>query len=400
MRIALLDAWSGISGDMLLGALLDCGLSADDLRAALSGIGLEGLELTASRVLRNGISGTLVGIAAPDGTHVHRSLASILGMIGAADLPGRAGGRAAEAFGMLASVEASIHGCPVDEVQFHELGAVDSIADIVGCFCAVELLGIERFYCDRLVTGRGTVRSAHGTLPVPAPATAELLRGIPVEPGLLEMEMTTPTGALLARCLVREWGSRVPVFTPSMSGMGAGTLDPPGHSNLLRVMIGETSGEEHRDSCRQIVTVVDDMDPRLWPVLERNLLAAGAFEVYAAHCIGRKGRPSLEVTILCPGPCEGAVLETLFRSSPTLGARVAEVGRVVLRRSMDSVDTSWGRIGVKIAYLAGEAIGAEPEFSDCEKAAAEAGVPVRTVLQDARAEASAEFLKRREAQGV
>lgn len=388
MRIAIFDPWSGISGNMVLGALLDAGLPVEDLEALLRRLPLEGWSLEVSRVKRGGLSGTLVEVAVPE-ERTHRHLGEITGMIRSAGLPRRVEDLSVAAFEALAAAEARVHSCTIEEVHFHETGAMDAILDIVGSFAGMHLLGVEDARSFPVATGWGTVTCGHGKLPVPAPATAVLLEGAVIRRGHSMAELTTPTGAAILTTLVRDWSSPHPECSVTGVGMGAGSRELEEAPNLLRIILGETGSAARwsRDECVEMVSLVDDMDPRLWPPLQKALLDAGAVDCYTLSGTGRKGRPALELTVLCPPEAEQRVLETLFEGSTTLGARIRTSARAVLPRRIVETATPWGSVRVKVALLGGRAVSAAPEMDDCLEIAEKAGVPPRRVLEAARSSA-------------
>lgn len=392
MRVALFDPFSGISGNMVLGALIDAGLEVADLSEMLAGLGVGKWEITTEKVTRSGFTGILVNVQFPL-KQPHRGLPEIVALIEDAGLPGWVCGKSLLAFRRLAGTEASVHGQPVDEVHFHEVGAIDAIIDIVGSFAGLFLLGVEKVFCSPVAIGKGVVECSHGTLPLPAPATVKLLEGVPLLPTSEPCELTTPTGAAIITAAVSDWNSVAPLLRIEVSGMGAGNRDLA-RSNLLRVSVGEVLGGQafpgaNADSCIMLTTVIDDLDPRLWPGLSRSLLEAGAVDCYAAHCIGRKGRPALEVTVLCPNEAEvrNRVAETLFVESSTLGIRIDTVTRLVLERRFEKVATRWGDVTVKVGVLGERIVSAEPEFEECAALAERNGVSTKLVLQEAKGKA-------------
>lgn len=393
MRIASVDAWSGVSGDMMLGALLGAGVDRRELEAALRTLPLGDWDLTVETVSRAGLSGIRVEV----GFHAdqpHRNLGDILGIVGRSGLPPRAAARTARAFESLAEAEAEAHGCRVGDVHFHEVGAVDSIVDMAGSFTGFDLLQVERVFCTGVATGFGTVECAHGILPVPAPATAFLLRGIPTHSGSEAAELTTPTGAAILATLVDSW-TPPPGARWLSCGMGAGSRDAR-TPNLLRLSVGESLGDApHGEEIFELVTLVDDMDPRILPRLQEAVLEAGAVDCYAHQCIGRKGRPAIEVTALCRAGAVEAVRTTVFRESPTLGIRVRVTGRTVLERAFVDVSTPWGSAVVKTGMLRGATVNAAPEYESCAELARSAGIPVRVVLDFVKGVAAG-MIERRE----
>ncbi len=389
MRVACFDPFCGVAGNMVLGALIDAGAEVPQLEHMLRKLPIKGewdLELT--NTSRKGLRGLLVTVNTAD-VSPHRTLSNIRDMISSSDLPDSVKTSSISAFRRLAAAEAHVHGLPIEEVHFHETGAVDAIIDIVGSFCALHMLGVERVYSSPVATGTGTISCAHGILPVPAPATAHLLRNIPVSPSGISAELATPTGAVILLEAVSSWEEVPPAMTVLSSGMGAGSadLDRP---NLLRASICETSGINtpwSHDTCLQITTVMDDIDMRTWPEVSAGILDAGAYDCYVGNCIGRKGRPALLMTVLCTVPMRDRVIEQVFRSTPTLGMRVLEMPRAILDRDFISVVTEWGPVNVKVGYLAGEPINAEPEYSNCVSLASDNSIETARVITAARAAA-------------
>jgi uncharacterized protein (TIGR00299 family) protein len=382
MRLASIEAWSGASGNMFLGALISAGLDPGALKSSLGRLGLGGWSLSSSPAVRGGLAGVLAEVRLPEQADCeieHRNLSDIVELIRNAGLPSKVAARSVKAFEAIARAEAEAHGCPVDEVHFHEIGALDSIIDIVGTFIGFDLLGVEEVWCPGVATGWGTVRCSHGELPVPAPATALMLRGVPVVPGPVAAELTTPTGAALLISLVDRWEPPPAAIWDSV-GNGAGSnVHPP--SGFLRIRLGkslEASGS--RGDVLELVTILDDMDPRLFPKLQDAVMAVGALDCYAGNCIGRKGRPAIEVTVLCMPDFREAVLDSLLKNSTTLGVRVRHVGRKIMDRIFIEVVTPWGPARLKAGLVDGRYVNVNPEFADCEELARKAGLPVRVVL--------------------
>ena len=369
---------------MILGALLDCGLSRDLLESTLHSLDLQGWKLTVKKVRKNGMKGTLVTVHVPKEENA-RHLSDILAIIDRSDLPGPAAERTASAFTRLAEAESRAHGIPPEEVHFHEAGAMDAIIDIAGSFAGMHLLGIEKVFSSPVATGTGTVECAHGVLPVPAPATLELLKGVPVNPSEITGEITTPTGAAILTTAVDSWSANMPGLIIRNTGMGAGNRDLP-RPNLLRLTIAEISDEPlwNVDQCIEITSVVDDMDGRTWPETGSILMGSGALDFYALPCTGRKGRPATELKVLCPVECRDDIIELLFRNTPTIGIRHRRVERAVLARETGSVETVYGKIELKKVYLKGSLLRSEPEYADCLRAAEDSGVPVIEVINAAR----------------
>jgi len=380
--ILYFDCASGASGDMVLGALIDLGLPVEDLRGALAGLLPEGCRIEATRVLRSGISATrfqVVDEAAAHGhRHEHRGLADIKQRIGRTDLPDAVKARAQALFDRLGAVEADIHGIPVERVHFHEVGALDSIVDIVGSVWALHRLGAERVVSSPLNTGSGTVATAHGRLPVPAPATLRLLEGVPVYSSGVEMELVTPTGALLVTGHASSYGP-LPAVRVTKTGYGAGGRDIPGVPNVLRAVLGDEATAPETMRVTVIECNIDDMNPQFFGGVMDRLYAAGALDVCYAPVQMKKNRPGTMVTIVAPGPRRDALVDVLFRETTTIGVRYHEADRTCLAREWVSVATPFGPVRVKIASRGGAVVNAAPEYDDCAARAAEHGVAVKDV---------------------
>jgi pyridinium-3,5-bisthiocarboxylic acid mononucleotide nickel chelatase len=390
MKIAYFDPFSGVSGNMILGALLDCGLDIDKLLQMLEKLNLEGWHLEVEKVFRKSLQGTFVRVSAIQETTT-RNLADIRQIISLSGLPDYVVEKSLEAFQRLAEAESTAHGISVDKVHFHETGAIDAIIDIVGSFCGFYSLGVEQVFSSAVATGTGTVTCAHGILPVPAPATMHILKGIPTAPSGIRTEITTPTGAAILATSVEFWGHPPPPMKPLSTGMGAGSkdLDRP---NLLRVTLAETLRDAawSNDSCIELKTVMDDLDARAWPDAAGKILASGAVDCYAAMCFGKKGRPAMEATIICPQDAMDAVIECIFRNTTTIGLRFSVVRRAVLDRELATVETRFGTIGIKRVFLDGKLLRAEPEYEDCAAASRQYNVPVHNIISAARCEASSD----------
>ena len=489
MRIAYLDCFSGISGDMLLGAMVDAGVPLDKLAATADALNV-GARLEARKVLRGGLTGTKVDVRiseparsdesihtgeaalAPasaaahshvhththrhDGLththehshahshthaeahdharahehqhdrkhphehqhedthshehagdhehtrkytheqtheHEHRSLSTILGIIAAAPLSDAVKNNAGRAFQLLGEAEAAIHGIPVERVHFHEVGAVDTIVDIVCAAAAAEHLAIDRWFSSPLNVGSGTVHCAHGLLPVPAPATLALLGNAPVYAAGEPMERVTPTGAAILRMLNVSYGA-LPALRPTSSGYGAGGRDTPGEPNLLRLIVGESaaaesiatdpSSETSVESIAVLETVVDDSTPQLLAYVSEQLLNAGAWDVYRIPVQMKKGRSGVQITVLCHPDRLASLRDLLFRETTTIGARWRIENKIALPREFAHVETPWGAVRIKIARSADGAVSnASPEYEDCRRIAEHHGVPLKRVLLEA-----------------
>lgn len=375
MKICYLDAFSGISGDMLVGALADAGASQQALLDGLNALGLEATYEFA-RTRRAGISATKFHVAGGRPAN-HRHLHHILGLIQRSGLPERVCRNAAAVFQNLGQAEAKVHGVPIEKVHFHEVGAVDSIADIVGACLGFELLGVEAVYCSAVNVGNGTVRTEHGTLPVPAPATAELLRGKPVYARGPEAELTTPTGAALAVTLARDFGP-LPPMRISETGYGAGERDFPQQANVLRVIVGEASGATEAATVSVIEANLDDASPEVLAYALERLLEAGALDVSLAPLLMKKGRPGTLLRVIARPEDRERLAAMVFAETTTLGLRWWDAERRVQERRWVEVQTRYGKVRIKI----GESAWA-PEYEDCRRLAREAGVPLKDVLAEA-----------------
>jgi len=392
MKIAYFDCFSGISGDMVLGALFGAGCEFEELEARLRQLPLTGWKIASTKVTRNGLAATRALVEYTESKH-HRSLGSILQLIEEASLPSRVAERASAIFQRLGEAEARVHDVPIERVHFHEVGAVDAIIDIVGASIGLELLGIEEVVCSPLNVGGGRVQTQHGTLPVPAPATAELLRGAPTYSSGIEHELVTPTGAAIVATLASNFGAQ-PAMTVAAIGQGAGAAEFAGHANILRLFIGEAAARALGEPNSEVIVVLeanlDDMNPQIYGYFADRALAAGALDVFSTPVYMKKNRPGQLVTILCDSTKEKALTELLFRETTTLGVRRSMATRQTLQRELVTVETAFGAIRVKVARMNGRTLNVAPEYDDCRAVATEKGVPLKRVL----AEASYEFQKR------
>jgi len=394
MGIAYFDCFSGISGDMVLGALVDAGADLRAIEVELRKLGLEGWKISAEKVKRGAIFATQVKVETNEGHH-HRGLSVILGRIEKAELAPRAAERARKIFTRLAEAEARVHNVPVEEIHFHEVGAVDSIVDIVGAAIGFELLAIDEFACSALDVGAGQVKTAHGLLPVPAPATAELLRGAPVYTSGIARELVTPTGAAIATTLATRY-AEIPEMTLRAVGYGAGSADFVEKANVLRILIGDGAASEageHWDAPVSVIeTNLDDMSPQIYGYLVDRVLAAGALDVFSTPVQMKKNRPGTLVTILCEQAHVARMIDLVFRETTTIGVRTHDVRRKVLDRELVPVETAFGEVRVKISRMNGSVLNATPEYEDCQRIAAEKGIPLRQVI----AAAAFEYQKQKE----
>lgn len=388
MKTVYFDCFSGISGDMVLGALVDVGLDLHRLEAELRRLALPDWSISAERVRRGPLVATKVDVASGEHHH-HRSLAKILDLIGAAELPPRAALRARSIFEKLGAAEAKVHGIAVEKVHFHEVGAVDAIIDIVGAALGFELLALEEFASSPLNLGSGTVQTAHGLLPVPAPATAELVRGLACYSTDIQRELVTPTGAAIVATLASSSGSMPPMIVEAV-GAGAGSADLSEQPNVLRIFVGERiaaeTGPVDSDSVTVIEANLDDMNPQLYGYFVERALEAGALDVFSVSAQMKKNRPGQLVTVLAEPAATDRLVDLLFRETTTLGVRLSQARRRTLDREWRSVETGFGTVRIKLARVNGRVLNAAPEYEDCRRIALERGVPLKAVLAEALAQ--------------
>jgi uncharacterized protein (TIGR00299 family) protein len=391
IRSAYFDCFSGISGDMVLGALVDAGAELQAIEVELRKLNLEGWKISAEKVERRGIFATHVKVDTQE-VHHHRGLSVILKRIDDAGLAPRAAERARKIFTRLAVAEAHVHQVPVETVHFHEVGAVDSIVDIVGAAVGFEMLGIDEFACSALDVGAGQVKTAHGLLPVPAPATAELLRGAPTYSSGIQRELVTPTGAAIATTLATRY-AEMPTMTLRAAGYGAGSADNVEKPNVLRLLVGENAVSEAGEQWSAPVTViemnVDDMSPQIYGYFAEKALATGALDVFSTPAQMKKNRPGLLVTLLCEPGNAARLIDLVFRETTTIGIRTYEARRKTLDREVVPVATPFGEVRMKVSHMNGTVLNATPEYEDCQRIAAERGIPLKQVI----AAASFEFQK-------
>jgi uncharacterized protein (TIGR00299 family) protein len=416
-RLLYLDCFSGISGDMVLGALLDAGLPMARLREALGSLAVGGYHVHAEKVLRAGVSATKFFVhedGAPNSelaarhdhhdhdhdhqhdhapetrgpspeprrhshSHPHRSLPEIYGLIDRAALSPAGRDRAKALFQRLAEAEAAIHDMPVEKVHLHEVGALDSIIDIVGAVFGLEWLGVDRIVSSPLNVGGGMVHSAHGHFPVPAPATVKLLGSAPVYSGAVQKELVTPTGALIVSSYASSFGP-IPAMTIEQVGYGAGDNDFPSTPNVLRILVGRASSAVA--TSERVVVIeceIDDMNPQLFGVAMDRLYAAGALEVFYVPVQMKKNRPGTLLTVVAPPALRSALSDIIFKETTTIGVRYAELDRECLRREHVTVKTPVGDVRMKLAWRDGRLVNAVPEFDDCNRLAAASNLPVKEV---------------------
>jgi uncharacterized protein (TIGR00299 family) protein len=383
MKTAYFDCFSGISGDMVLGALVDAGVELGRLEEDLRRLPLTGWKLSAEKVRRGAVEATKVNVETGE-QHHHRSLSTILKLIDSAGLEPRIAARAKKIFEKLGRAEAKVHGIPVERVHFHEVGAVDAILDIVGAAIGFDLLGFQEFSTSPLNLGAGRVNTAHGMLPVPAPATAELVRGLACYSNGIERELVTPTGAAIVSTLASASGP-MPMMTVNVVGTGAGSADLPEQPNVLRLFAGERTG--WGPAADETVTVIeanlDDMNPQLYGYFAERALEAGALDVFSTPAQMKKNRPGQLVTVLARPETAESLIALLFAETTTIGVRVSEASRRCLDREWVTVETAFGPVRIKLARAGSSVLNVTPEYEDCRRIAAERGVPLKQVLAEA-----------------
>jgi len=387
VKVAYFDCPSGVAGDMIMAALVDAGVPLAALRAEIEKLPVEGWTITAREVRKGAFRATKVDVGVDRQTHQpHRSLGDILAILERSALGVGAKERAARIFTRLAEAEARVHGTDRESVRFHDVGAVDAIVDVVGAVVGLDLAGVQAVHVSALPIGGGLVDGPHGKIPVPGPGTAELLRGFPVVDTGVRAELVTPTGAAILTTLATSAGS-MPSLTIGAVGYGAGTMDLPGTPNVLRCFLGETTGPAAADeTVVQVETTIDDMSPQLYETLIERVFEAGALDVFLQPVIMKRGRPGVVVTALSAPDRVSEVSRVLFEESTTIGVRWSEWRRARLEREMVVLTTAYGAIPFKISRLGGRVVTVTPEFADVARIAGEKALPVREVLDQARAD--------------
>ena len=381
--ILYFDCFSGASGDMILGALVEVGVPLDALAVDLGGLPCGPIRLRTESVMRGGIRATKVHVESPHEAQPHRSLSEIRDIIGkASSLPERVRERAIRVFTRLAEVEASVHDVPVEEVHFHEIGALDAIADIVGAACGIERLRAPSVLFSTLRLGGGAVQTAHGNLPVPAPATAQLVSGFKCEMGPADFELLTPTAAAILTTLGEQ--RRPPCVRIEKVGYGAGDRDVSGHPNVLRAFLGRVVPEAEADSVWVVEANLDDATPELCGHVLDRLLAAGALDAYVLPIQMKKSRPAFLLCAIVGDEALGRVEETFFHETTTFGLRRHRVERAKLAREIIPIETPYGPIRVKVGRRDGKVITLSPEYEDCRRIAIEKDIPLRDIMNLAR----------------
>jgi len=384
MKLAYLDCFSGISGDMTLGAIVDAGCRLELLREGLNGLAVPGWSLSSEKVWKNGMSATFVGVTTEDQTK-HRSFSAILEILDKSQLSDTVRKNAAAIFRGLGEAEASVHGVPLEKIHFHEVGAVDAIVDIVGACIGFEALGIRKFACSPVNVGGGSAKMAHGVLPVPAPATAKLLQGKPTYSNGVQRELVTPTGAAIVATLCDQFGPQPPMSVSAI-GYGAGSADLEGQPNVLRIMLGETAEKAVLGFDEEISVIeanLDDMNPQIYGYFLEKALATGALDVYTTPVQMKKNRPGTLLTLLCKPQDTNALMSLVFAETTTFGARSYSAQRRTLPRESVNVHTKFGDVRIKLSRVNGRIRHVAPEYEDCRKLATEKNVPLHQVIDEA-----------------
>jgi hypothetical protein len=382
-KIAYIDPFSGISGDMLLGAFLDLGFPLENLEKVVAGLHIPGCSLKAERTKKKGISAVKFHVLVEQMERSHAHLKDVMKIVESSAASHGAKALAGKIFHRIAEAEAKVHGTTTDKIHFHEVGAVDSIVDILGAAMAIDYFGFREIVSGPVNTGSGTVKCDHGVLPVPAPATAELLKGIPSYSSGVQLELTTPTGAAVLATVATSFGP-FPLMEMEKTGYGAGHADLPDSPNVLRIIQGTPVEKHNEEELVEMEANIDDMNPECYEYAMDALFQAGALDVFLTPIIMKKSRPAVKLTILCDKVKVDEMRRILFRETSTFGVREWRVARNKLDRTVKTVETEYGTVEVKIGFLHGEPIRVSPEYGSCVKAAKEKGAPLQEVFDAAR----------------
>ncbi|HEY5470126.1 MAG TPA: nickel pincer cofactor biosynthesis protein LarC [Bacteroidales bacterium] len=379
MKIISYDCFSGISGDMNLGAMIDLGVDMIYLTEELNKLNLKGWELIIEKDQRHGIFGTKVTVKQTRREHAHRHFSDIEKIINDSGLENKNKELSLKIFTKIALAEAMVHGISFDHVHFHEVGAVDSIIDVVGAAICYNALNVEGVHVSTVELGGGFVKCDHGKLPVPAPATSEIIKGIPVRKGGVDFEATTPTGAAILATLGTDFRSDLPIIIEK-TGYGVGQKEHPDVPNLLRVFLGETisdSGSGHE--ALLLECNIDDMNPEFYDYISERLFKAGASDVFFSNIMMKKGRPGIVVNVICESEMADSVKNIIFSESTTLGIRTFPFRKDTLVRKFETIETIWGNVTIKRSYYKGNEVSFKPEYEECKRIATENGIPVKEV---------------------
>ncbi len=379
MKTLYLDCYSGIAGDMLLGALIDAGLDIKLLKKELDKLNLKGYKITAKKILKKGISATKFVVEITQKQHHERNIQDIFSIIDKSSLSEQIKQTSKKIFSKIADAESKIHNIPREKVHFHEIGAIDSIIDIVGTAIALNILGIEKIHCSEIPLGNGFVEFSHGKWPIPAPATAEILKGIPVYKTNIEHELVTPTGAAIISTLSEKFGE-MPNMKISSIGYGAGSAEFE-IPNTLRIFIGESDEKSEHISVNIIETNIDDMNPQFYDYVMEKLFAEGALDVFLQNIQMKKNRPGILLKVISPAEKTESLANIILKETTAIGVRISQAKRICLDREIVKVKTKFGEVRVKIAKSDGKIVNAHPEYDDCVKIAREKNVPLKKVYE-------------------
>ncbi len=397
-KIGYFDCFAGISGDMILAAIVDCGVAVEQIQAGLACLPIGRFKLSAQRTVKNGITATQVDVQVQD-TVQERKLDEILSIVQECQVPPQIKEKALGVFRQIGSVEAKIHGVEAGTIHLHELGGEDTIVDVLGAFIGMDLLGVEEVQASPLPLGIGMINSAHGTLPLPAPATLAILEGVPVRGSDLDKELVTPTGAAILRSMAHQFG-QIPAMKLLKTGYGAGKMDLP-VPNVLRLLVGETLAEPqpsqgyHIEQLACLETNIDNMNPEIFPYLSERFFDKGALDVSLIPIYMKKNRPGTQVNVLCSEENVDAILEVLFSETTTLGARKYSVNRYSVERQTSLIQTEYGDVQVKFSRKGENSWDYAPEYEDCRRLAIERGIPIMKIYRAAQA-AAEEYLSKRD----
>lgn len=379
MKVLSYECFSGISGDMNLGAMIDLGIDKDFLVSELNKLNLKGWELVVQKDQRHGIYGTKVTVRQTRHEHAHRHLADIKKIVNDSSLDSKVKDLSIKIFMKIAEAEAHVHAISVDRVHFHEVGAIDSIIDIVGAAICFNAINPDAVHVSPLELGGGFVKCDHGKLPVPAPATAEIVKGIPVKKGGVDFEATTPTGAAIISALGTHFGSDSIIITEK-TGYGVGHKEHPDVPNMLRVSLGEiVSNSETGHDAIQLECNIDDMNPEFFDHISEKLFRAGAADVFLSSIIMKKGRPGIVLHVICENEAAGQLKNIIFSESTSLGIRTFPFRKDTLTRKLESINTVFGDVRIKRSFYNGIEVSAKPEYDDCKRIAGERDIPVKEV---------------------
>lgn len=382
MKVAYFDCFCGISGDMVLGALVDFGVELDYIREGLEGLSLGSYEIKAYKTKKGNITGTKVDVVLNQRDNTRRNLSDIEEIIGSSSLKSRVKEKSLDIFRRIAEAEAKVHDTDIQKVHFHDVGAIDSLIDIIGSLIGIDSLNLDRIISSPLNVGRGMVKTGHGNLPVPAPATLELLKGIPLYSSSIEHELTTPTGAAIISSLAKEFGS-ISSIEPDGIGYGAGSADFDHTPNLLRLIVGKTKERWDEDTINLFETNIDDMNPELYDHIIEKFFESGALDVFLTPIIMKKGRPGTKITVLSEEKDIFKIQRVFFYETSTFGVRSFKVKRNKLMRDMMKIQTEFGDIRVKVGRENNKILHISPEYEDCKRIAREKNIPLKELFQKA-----------------